>query len=850
MGLTLFCALSLSLLNTLLYCGHAEVSNRIVVTQQHNWSQIFIGETVTVVCEIEGGGNAEWEYEWRTTSSNTPPTHREYRISSASVSQTGSYWCKGRRDSYSSTEWSNAFSLIVSSHKPSPTVMAYSRTIPVGGKKTLTCFVDESADWMYYWFRRTSVFSDSQIIRDGGSDRVISISEGGIYHCRGGRGNPVFFTEDSDPVTIEKRVSNKAVVSLQPNWPLIFSGETITVRCDIYGGGNSGWEYEWSRPNSDTIPTHDECRIGSAAVNDSGNYRCMGEQSWDSYSSTEWSEVITLTVSSHRPKANLSADNRGFPVGGSVTLTCSVGSSSSSSSGWTYYWYRGETSSQPLTTPDVTVLSTGQISVSQEGLYWCVGQRGNPVYYTEYSDSINIHKIVTNAAAVTRQPNWPEIYSGETIALRCEMQGGDAEWEYEWMTTSSYKPPNQNKYRISVSPSYNGDYWCMGRLKRAQRNSTGWSISFKLTVSYKKPQPVLTVSPLWLSPGDSVTLTCSVEHPSAGWRFFWYKAVPKPADDSYISELLPGSTDGTEQDSYIVHGQTHTAGYVCRAGRGDPVFYTQYSETKFVWSGDVHSAASLTVSPDRVQHLTSDSVSLSCEGNSTKWRVMRFFGDGRLAHCFSWGTMIGSTCHLNHYSLWVLNAVHWCESGSGEFSNAVNITRNYFIILVSPVHPVREGGSVTFGCMRRTGKPLSNVTFYKNDKLVPNSDRGELEISAVSKSDEGFYRCEHSGVLSQQSWMSVKSSSSPSPVLLIAGLVSGIVLMVLLSLVLLCWYKKSKDTCCHRLIQSQRTNQSSAVVHTVNQDENQQQLYSSLLHGDVCVYETIVGSGITGRGTV
>ena len=93
------------------------------------------------------------------------------------------------------------------------------------------------------------------------------------------------------------------------------------------------------------------------------------------------------------------------------------------------------------------------------------------------------------------------------------------------------------------------------------------------------------MSPLWLSPGTSVTLNCSVTDPSAGWRFYWYKAVPKLSDNSYSYELLPGSTNGTEQDSYIVHGQTHTAGYVCRAGRGDPVYYTLYSEHKFAWSG-------------------------------------------------------------------------------------------------------------------------------------------------------------------------------------------------------------------------------------------------------------------------
>lgn len=83
--------------------------------------------------------------------------------------------------------------------------MADRRTIPVEGNETLNCSVEDSAEWKHYWFRRTSVFSESQNIRDGDPDRVISISQGGIYHCRGGRGNPVFFTEYSDPVTIEKR---------------------------------------------------------------------------------------------------------------------------------------------------------------------------------------------------------------------------------------------------------------------------------------------------------------------------------------------------------------------------------------------------------------------------------------------------------------------------------------------------------------------------------------------------------------------------------------------------------------------------------------------------------------------
>uniref|UniRef100_A0A4W6D757 Ig-like domain-containing protein n=1 Tax=Lates calcarifer TaxID=8187 RepID=A0A4W6D757_LATCA len=291
----------------------------------------------------------------------------------------------------------------------------------------------------------------------------------------------------------------------------------------------------------------------------------------------------------------------------------------------------------------------------------------------------------------------------------------------------------------------------------------GGSVTLTCSVNPSPDKPVLTVSPSWLSPGASVTLNCEVEHPSAGWRFYWYKTVPDLSHNSYIYELLPGNSSGTEQDSYIVHGQTHTAGYVCRAGRGDPVFYTDNSEPKFVWSGDLHPAASLTVNPDRVQHFYSDSVSLSCEGNSAEWRVKRFNEHGYQSDCSDWRRMTGSTCNMRLY--WYGNAVYWCESGSGEFSNAVNITVQsdyyYDIILVSPVHPVTEGESVSLGCRFRTEEKLSSVFFYHNDKLIQNDTRQELNISAVSKSDEGFYKCQWSGRKSAQSWMSVKVLCCP-----------------------------------------------------------------------------------------
>ncbi|XP_025760153.1 putative high affinity immunoglobulin gamma Fc receptor IC [Oreochromis niloticus] len=238
-------------------------------------------------------------------------------------------------------------------------------------------------------------------MRGNEANRVISVSQGGLYHCRGGRGDPVYYTEDSSDVTVTETLPSKPTVTLQPSWTQIYSGETVTVRCEIQGGEGAQWTYEWRAAKLNTPPTSNEHRIIRATESDSGGYSCRGRRD---YFFSEWSDIITLTVS-YKPKAKLRADNTAVPVGGSVTLTCSV--NPSSSSGWKYYWYRDEKSSEALTTQDAVFHSNGQISVSQEGLYRCRGGRGNPVYYTEDSQSVRIGKTVTvSGADSSSSPVW------------------------------------------------------------------------------------------------------------------------------------------------------------------------------------------------------------------------------------------------------------------------------------------------------------------------------------------------------------------------------------------------------------------------------------------------------------
>uniref|UniRef100_A0A3P9CYR5 Ig-like domain-containing protein n=1 Tax=Maylandia zebra TaxID=106582 RepID=A0A3P9CYR5_9CICH len=172
-----------------------------VVTLYPNWSEIYRGETITVRCEIHGG-DTEWHYEWETNSRIKAPNQSEYRIRSASSSNSGNYRCKGRMKSsqHETTEWSDSVTLTVSdSNKPRATLTAQSSVIPAGGSVTLSCSVEGSAGWKFDWFRRDSVSFKAQLMRGNEANRV---SQGGLYHCRGGRGDPVYYTEDSSDVTV------------------------------------------------------------------------------------------------------------------------------------------------------------------------------------------------------------------------------------------------------------------------------------------------------------------------------------------------------------------------------------------------------------------------------------------------------------------------------------------------------------------------------------------------------------------------------------------------------------------------------------------------------------------------
>eukprot|EP00063_Salmo_salar_P026254 XP_014001089.1 PREDICTED: low affinity immunoglobulin gamma Fc region receptor II-like [Salmo salar] len=210
------------------------------------------------------------------------------------------------------------------------------------------------------------------------------------------------------------------------------------------------------------------------------------------------------------------------------------------------------------------------------------------------------------------------------------------------------------------------------------------------------------------------------------------------------------------------------------------------------------SSASLSISPDRSQFLEYKSVSLSCEVqvSSARWRLKRYTVTG-----VDWG--------FNHGSKYVIktaktsdSGVYWCESRSGQCSNAVNITvHGGAVILESPALPVTEGDSVTLRCRhedKKTKDTSSNFTadFYKDGSLIRTETTGQMTIPAVSKSDEGLYKCNNSEGESPESWMTV---TGPGPVrskslsrLLCSLLVVSLYLLVTIVLLVKCRRRRAQ----------------------------------------------------------
>ncbi|XP_053089506.1 basement membrane-specific heparan sulfate proteoglycan core protein-like [Pangasianodon hypophthalmus] len=740
-------------------------------------TQVFRGERVTFRCDIQRGGDTEWTYSWNKNDHTlySDRTTQEFSISSVENYHGGKYTCRGRRSDSQISKTSDPVTLSVSEKpKPKPKLTSDLKGAALTGNSvTLSCTLKlQSAGWKFYW-NKPRQSTETETETHSYTIRSVTVSDRGQYKCRAGRGNPVYYTDYSDALWVNVIESPKPVVTIKPDTQ-VFRGERVTFRCDIQRGGDTKWTYDWYRGDYTFYPYHTTQEFSISVRNDhGGKYTCRGRRSDSQISET--SDPVTLSVSG-KPKPTVSVNPQSSVyTGDRVTLSCNL-----QSTGWTFLWYQDYQQLKPLTSV-ATVTNTFIVTVSNEGqkYYYCKARRGN--YNSEISYPATITVRARPKSVVKVKPA-ERVFIGETVTFSCEIQTRGS-WQYHWYRNNKELSDAAGKktYTISnVKASDKGDYTCKGT-QSSDPKYTQTSDAVTLTVS-EKPKPELTSDLKGAAlTGNSVTLSCTLKLQSAGWKFYWIK-------DTQSTETE------TETHSYFIRSVRVSDGgqYKCRAGRGNPVYYTHYSDALWVNVTGGSPPVSLIISPSRTQHFTADSLSLSCEdqSDSTGWTVRGYTHSETLFDCSS---VSGSTCNISSLST-SHTGVYWCQSESGGRSNSVNITvHNGDVILESPVHPVTEGNPLTLRCLIRSKILDSGADFYKNDSILQSQTKGEMTIHTVSKSDEGFYHCKHpERGESPKSWVSVRVSASGSTGVII-GLSSAFVFVILLILlILLLHYKKKR----------------------------------------------------------
>uniref|UniRef100_A0AAR2L566 Ig-like domain-containing protein n=1 Tax=Pygocentrus nattereri TaxID=42514 RepID=A0AAR2L566_PYGNA len=471
---------------------------------------VFTGETVTLTCDI--GSGDDWYYEWFKDSKSLGEAQqrKEYTISKVAASHGGVYTCKGRQSTeprYSET--SNAVTLTVS-ERPKPAVSIQPDDQVFRGEAvTLRCDIQGGgvSNWQYSWFKAGS--STAVSYKQQYSISSVTASDGGTYTCRGAVRGTSRYSHTSEAVTLTVSERPKPAVSIQPD-DQVFSGETVTLTCDIQGGGVSNWQYSWFKDGSSTAVSYkQQYSISSVTASDGGTYTCRGtERGTSRYSHT--SDAVTLTVS-EKPKPELTSSHKGAAlIGNPVVLYCKL----DQSAGWRFYWSKHTQSPENETKTETHSYTISSVSVSDGGQYWCRAGRGTPVYYTHYSDALWINVTgTTRSDSLTVSPSRAQHFSADSLSLSCEGQSDSTGWRVRRYThsekvsdcSSGLGSVTGSTCSISsLSTSHTGVYWC-----ESESGESSNPVSITVTNG-----SVILDSPVHpVTEGDPLTLRCLYRDP-------------------------------------------------------------------------------------------------------------------------------------------------------------------------------------------------------------------------------------------------------------------------------------------------------------------------------------------------
>ncbi|XP_039518807.1 sialoadhesin-like, partial [Pimephales promelas] len=425
-------------------------------------TSVFIGDSVTLRCDIYDGGVTSWRYNWYKDGSISVFSEGQEHTISVTESDTGKYFCYGADTGGSHSSHSSDEVTLTISERPKPRVtIKPDHHVFRGETVTLRCDIYDGGvtSWRYNWYKdgSTSAFSERQ-------EHTFSVieSDAGKYSCNGTETGGSRSSQHSDEVTLT--VSDpEAVLSVSPQkW--LTEGDPVTLICEV-NGSSTGWTFSWftvivSGSSIDHELLSDSSRgsggkytVSSAHLKHTGVYVCKAEREktavYTKYSNTQplWvtgvSPPVSLIISPSRTQHFTSA---------SLSLSCE---NQSNSDRWTVRRYTdsgGLKDCSSVWGSQTGSTCTIRPTITDTGVYWC---------HSESGENYHPVNITVHSGVILESPVHP-VTEGCNRTLRCL---------YQYSTRSNIRADfykdgslvqSQTTEMIipTVSKSHEGFYYC------------------------------------------------------------------------------------------------------------------------------------------------------------------------------------------------------------------------------------------------------------------------------------------------------------------------------------------------------------------------------------------------------
>ncbi|XP_060776613.1 carcinoembryonic antigen-related cell adhesion molecule 5-like [Neoarius graeffei] len=396
---------------------------------------MFIGEHVTLRCNIDAQGDTQWPYSWFKNNTRLNQ-YRDSVVYAIGYSDRGSYTCSG-----SFSEISDPVTMTVS-ERPKATVRVNPQSsVYTGDTITLSCELQQGTGWEFLWYKNNQYLQHLNTGATDTSNLSVMVDTAGEtgYQCGAHRrntwANTDYYTDYSNRVRITARERPPPVLSVSPqSW--LTEGNSVTLSCEVTGF-STDWIFSWytTVPYRDGLtqirnnhgynmylePLPDSSResggkytLSPAALNHTGVYMCRGKRGEPAFH-TQYSnpQPLWITASESPPVSLIIHPNRTqhFTYE-SLLLSCNS-TDQSNFTGWTVRRYaHSERVLDCLWWGSVTgsTCEISPLSTLDTGVYWCHSESG------ENRNPVNI--TVQNALVILESPVHP-VTEGHPLTLRC-----------------------------------------------------------------------------------------------------------------------------------------------------------------------------------------------------------------------------------------------------------------------------------------------------------------------------------------------------------------------------------------------------------------------------------------------